>query len=239
LPPTEPKRPRPRGTREPRDERAPWVSSTQMTPVDPDEVAPRDPVDSRPGEAAVRAGDDANVRRRQGSAPPVEPVRSMARVLSEPPLPALVAGPARDPDRREHGPARAHRARLHRGGSPASAPGRVSLSCPHPEARSSLVVLSPVPGANECGAAHPCPTYCPTLPVMALISSDGRSWTPNCGPDPGLPADGAALPCWPRDRQGLSKPPPNGRSRPIRRAAARPSSGSTSRRMGAISSSSG
>jgi MFS family permease len=52
-----------------------------VTALDPDDVTPRDPVDARPGEAAVRAGDDANVRRRPGSAPPVEPVPSMVRVL--------------------------------------------------------------------------------------------------------------------------------------------------------------
>ena len=41
-----------------------------VTALDPDDVAQREPVDGPPGEAAVRAAHDANVRRRPGSAPP-------------------------------------------------------------------------------------------------------------------------------------------------------------------------
>jgi hypothetical protein len=43
--------------------------------------------------------------------------------------------------------------------SPVSAPGPVWPSRPHPEACSSLVALSLLAGANDCGAAPPCPTW--------------------------------------------------------------------------------
>jgi MFS family permease len=52
-----------------------------VTEIDPDGVAPRDPGDSRPGKAAIRAVVEANLRRERGSAPPVEPARSMVGVL--------------------------------------------------------------------------------------------------------------------------------------------------------------
>jgi hypothetical protein len=54
------------------------------------------------------------------------------------------------------------------------------------EVRGGLVALTLLAGTWECASA--CPTYSPTLPLMSWTSPDGRSWTPNSGPDLGLPA---------------------------------------------------
>jgi hypothetical protein len=52
-----------------------------MTASEPDEVGPRHPVDSGPGEAATPAGVEANLRRVPGSAPLVEPAPGVVGVL--------------------------------------------------------------------------------------------------------------------------------------------------------------
>ncbi len=54
------------------------------------------------------------------------------------------------------------------------------------EVRGGLVALTVLAGTWGCASA--CPTYSPAMPLMAWTSSDGRSWTPNTGPDVGLPA---------------------------------------------------
>src|SRR5450759_3664068 len=54
------------------------------------------------------------------------------------------------------------------------------------EVPSGLVALTLLDGSYPCGA--PCPTYSSALPLMSWTSPDGRSWTPNPGPNLGLPA---------------------------------------------------
>src|SRR5487761_2533084 len=56
------------------------------------------------------------------------------------------------------------------------------------EVPSGLVAITLLDGSYQCGAAAACPTYSSALPLMAWTSPDGRSWTPNAGPDLGLPA---------------------------------------------------
>ena len=56
------------------------------------------------------------------------------------------------------------------------------------EVPSGLVAITLLDGSYQCGAAATCPTYSSALPLMAWTSPDGRSWTPNTGPDLGLPA---------------------------------------------------
>lgn len=51
------------------------------------------------------------------------------------------------------------------------------------EVPGGLVALTLLAGTWECAVA--CPTYSPSLPLMAWTSPDGRSWTPNTGPDLG------------------------------------------------------
>src|SRR5450759_4490737 len=54
------------------------------------------------------------------------------------------------------------------------------------EVPSGLVALTLLDGSYQCGAA--CPTYSSALPLMSWTSPDGRSWTPNTGPNLGLPS---------------------------------------------------
>src|SRR5450759_4364385 len=54
------------------------------------------------------------------------------------------------------------------------------------EVPSGLVALTLLDGSYQCGAV--CPTYSSALPLMSWTSPDGRSWTPNTGPNLGLPA---------------------------------------------------
>src|SRR5450759_2245120 len=54
------------------------------------------------------------------------------------------------------------------------------------EVPSGLVALTLLDGSYQCGAA--CPTYSSALPLMSWTSPDGRSWTPNPGPNLGLPS---------------------------------------------------
>ncbi len=54
------------------------------------------------------------------------------------------------------------------------------------EVRGSLVAITLLTGTWDCSSA--CPTYSPSLPLMAWTSPDGRSWTPNTGPELGSPA---------------------------------------------------
>lgn len=54
------------------------------------------------------------------------------------------------------------------------------------EVPSGLVALTLLDGSYQCGAF--CPTYGSTLPLMSWASPDGRSWTPNAGPDLWLPS---------------------------------------------------
>ena len=54
------------------------------------------------------------------------------------------------------------------------------------EVPSGLVALTLLDGSYQCGAT--CPTYSSALPLMSWTSPDGRSWTPNTGPNLGLPA---------------------------------------------------
>jgi hypothetical protein len=54
------------------------------------------------------------------------------------------------------------------------------------EVPSGLVALTLLDGSYQCGSA--CPIYIPALPLMAWTSPDGRSWTPNTGPDFGQPS---------------------------------------------------
>ncbi len=63
------------------------------------------------------------------------------------------------------------------------------------EVRGGLLALTLLTGTYDCGTATACPTFSPSLPLMAWTSPDGRSWTPHTGPDLGLPAqwDGAPL----------------------------------------------
>ena len=57
------------------------------------------------------------------------------------------------------------------------------------EVHANLVALTVLAGTyGRCGTASACPTFSPTLPLMAWTSSDGRKWTPNTGPDLGLPS---------------------------------------------------
>jgi hypothetical protein len=60
------------------------------------------------------------------------------------------------------------------------------------EVRGGLVALTLLAGTWDC--ASTCPTYSPSLPLMAWTSPDGQSWTPHDGPDLGLPTDWQATP---------------------------------------------
>ena len=60
------------------------------------------------------------------------------------------------------------------------------------EVRGGLVALTLLAGTWDCASA--CPTYSPSLPLMAWTSPDGRSWTPHSGPDIGQPTDWQAAP---------------------------------------------
>ena len=60
------------------------------------------------------------------------------------------------------------------------------------EVRGGLVALTLLAGTWDCASA--CPTYSSTLPLMSWTSPDGRSWTPNTGPDIGKPAQWQGAP---------------------------------------------
>jgi hypothetical protein len=60
------------------------------------------------------------------------------------------------------------------------------------EVRGGLVALTLLAGTWDCASA--CPTYSPSLPLMAWTSPDGQSWTPRDGPDLGRPTDWQAAP---------------------------------------------
>jgi len=62
------------------------------------------------------------------------------------------------------------------------------------EVPSGLVALTLLTGTYDCRIATACPTFSPSLPLMAWTSSDGRSWTPHTGLDLGLPAQWDAAP---------------------------------------------
>ncbi len=53
------------------------------------------------------------------------------------------------------------------------------------EVRGGLIALTLLAGTWDCASA--CPTYSPSLPLMAWTSPDGQSWTPHDGPDLGQP----------------------------------------------------
>ena len=63
------------------------------------------------------------------------------------------------------------------------------------EVPGGVVALTLLSGTYDCGSASACPTFSPSLPLMAWTSPDGQTWTPHTGPDLGLPAqwDGAPL----------------------------------------------
>jgi hypothetical protein len=63
------------------------------------------------------------------------------------------------------------------------------------EVHGGLVALTLLSGAYDCGTATTCPTFSPSLALMAWTSPDGQTWTPHSGPDLGLPAqwDGPPL----------------------------------------------
>jgi hypothetical protein len=54
------------------------------------------------------------------------------------------------------------------------------------EVHGGLGALTLLAGTWDCASA--CPTYSPSLPLMTWTSPDGRTWTPNTGPDIGAPA---------------------------------------------------
>jgi hypothetical protein len=90
---------------------------------------------------------------------------------------------------------------------PVSAPGPVWPSRAHPEGLFEPRRPQPArQGRTTAAPGLPPQPGSPMLPLMVLISSDGRSWAPTCGPVVGCLPNSAALPCWPRERQGLSKP---------------------------------
>lgn len=60
------------------------------------------------------------------------------------------------------------------------------------EVNDGLVALTLLAGTWECASA--CPTYSPSLPLISWTSPDGRSWTPNTGPDLGSPAQWQTAP---------------------------------------------
>jgi hypothetical protein len=60
------------------------------------------------------------------------------------------------------------------------------------EVHGGLVALTLLAGTWDCATA--CPTYSPSLPLMAWTSPDGQSWTPHDGPDLGQPTDWQAAP---------------------------------------------
>jgi hypothetical protein len=69
------------------------------------------------------------------------------------------------------------------------------------EVRGGLVALTLLAGAYDCASA--CPTYSSTLPLMSWTSPDGRSWTPNTGPDIGKPAQWQGAPLLAAGQAGL------------------------------------
>ena len=60
------------------------------------------------------------------------------------------------------------------------------------EFHGGLVALTLLAGTWDCATA--CPTYSPSLPLMAWTSPDGQSWTPHDGPDLGQPTGWQAAP---------------------------------------------
>ena len=60
------------------------------------------------------------------------------------------------------------------------------------EVRGGLVAFTLLAGTWDCATA--CPTYSPSLPLMAWTSPDGQSWTPHDGPDLGQPTGWQAAP---------------------------------------------
>jgi hypothetical protein len=64
-------------------------------------------------------------------------------------------------------------------------PGLVTVAMA--EVSSGLVALTLLTGTWDCSAAAACPTYSPALPLMAWTSPDGQAWTPNTGPELGMP----------------------------------------------------
>ena len=84
------------------------------------------------------------------------------------------------------------------------------------EVPSGLVALTLLDGSYQCAVA--CPIYGSTLPLMAWTSPDGRSWTPNTGPDLGLPSTWKGPPVLAAGPAGLAAASPTWPTRMARSA---------------------